>query len=209
MRYEISYDEKQLNEAISLFEFIGGNSDDAVRVAINKSTTPVRQLAQTRIREQINLKASYVKGRLKVTKATNKNLVGKILTNPQGILLSRFSTDAAVRNFSGGSKPEEPARGIRVKVKPKGATKSVSGKPGEIDGKPFFMILPKSGALAIVGRKTTLGKRGGKIKVFSGPSVSQVFTDVKDEVLPEATKIYTTKLLEAINFLLIKKYPQE
>ena len=105
--------------------------------------------------------------------------------------------------------PEVPKRGIRVKVKPSGATKSVSGAPGETKGKPFYLILPNSRRVAIAARRATPGPKGGNLKVFNAPSLSQVFNTVRDDVLPEASDIYQAQLLDAMRFLLAKKFPKE
>ena len=43
--YNVELDRSQIAEAISLFEFVGGNSDDALRVAINKAGPKVRTIA--------------------------------------------------------------------------------------------------------------------------------------------------------------------
>jgi len=58
--YNVELDRSQIAEAISLFEFVGGNSDDALRVAINKAGSKVKTLAGRKIREQVSLKAAYV-----------------------------------------------------------------------------------------------------------------------------------------------------
>jgi hypothetical protein len=72
------------------------------------------------------------------------------------------------------------------------------------------MVLPKSRALGIARRRSTPGPQGGKYEVAYGPSVSQVFgKDTRDKLLPEAGKELTAQLLDAVRFLLQKKYPKE
>lgn len=203
--YSVDVDQGQVKDALSLFAFLGGNSDEAIRVATNKAVPRVRTESSKQIRSQIRLKAGYVNGRLTITKATRKNLTSKISAPSRGILLSRFSTDTSLTSdkVTWLKPPPLPARGPRVKVKPDQSPKGVAGKPGEITGKPFYMVLRNSRALAIVGRKP-----GGGIKVFYGPSVSQAFTDVRDDVLQEAAEIYEKELLDAVRFLLQKQYPR-
>lgn len=209
--YTVEPNREQLAEAIALFEFIGGNTRDAVRVAINKAGPQVRTASSKAIRESIRLKASYVNGKLGFKRATNANLSGKIETESRGLLLSRFSTDPLIANserVSWVKPPPIPSYGIRVKVKPTGAFKTVRGD-SDIDGKPFYMVLPNSRALAIAGRLKPgkRGKKGGKIKVFYSPSVSQVFNRVKDEV--PASDIYTKQLIDAMRYVLSKRKPTE
>lgn len=204
--YEIKPDEAQLAEAKSLFEFVGGNSGDAIRVAINRSAPKVRTKASQAIRTEVRLQAAYVNQRLVIRKASRANLSGAITTPSRGLLLSKFSTDSQVSGdkVSWIKPPDEPPRGIRVKVKPSGPIKAVGGDP-----KPFYMVLPKSRQLAIVRRRQTLGAQGGEIEVLYGPSLSQVFNTVRGDVLPEAGQIYQAELLDAMRFLLAKQYPRE
>lgn len=217
--YSVDVDDSSVRDALSLFEFLGGNSDEALRVAINRtgkkvlsgSSMPGGSVSR-RIRDQIRVKAKYLsekdgrgKPRLSFDRATRRSLAGRITTQSRGILLSRFSTDANLSGKTSWLKPPPlPKRGPRVKVKPKGATQQVRGRPGEVSGKPFYMVLKNSRALAIVARRSDRG-----IKVFYGPSVSQVFNTVRDDVLPQASATYQSELLDAIRFLLAKRYPKE
>lgn len=67
-------------------------------------------------------------------------------------------------------------------MKPAGGAKVFDGD-SEIEGKPFYIVLPgTSGRVAIAGRRSKIGSEGGRIKVFYGPSLSQVFTDVKEDI---------------------------
>ena len=201
LQYDIKPDEAQLADAISLFEFVGGNTSDAVRVAINKTAPKIRTRASSAIRSQVRLTAAYVRDRLTIRKAMRTNLTGAIQTPSRGLLLSRFSTDPLIA----GDKvdwikpPLVPAGGIKVKVKPDGEAKAVGGKP-------FYMVLKNSRAIGIV-RRIGAGRRG--IEVLHGPSLSQVFNTVRDDVLPEATAEYQAQLLDAMRYLLAKKYPPE
>lgn len=214
--YSVEADSDDLREARSLFEFVGGNSEDAVRVAINRTGPKVRTKASKAIRSQVRLKARFVKEKLKFKRASRKNLSGAITTPSRGLLLTRYSTDPKI----GGSKgqwakpPPIPSRGIKVKVKP-------TGRPKTMSNNWFYMVLKDSKALGIVRRRSSGeiaaarskgkggGSRGGKIDVAYGPSISQVFNTVRDDVLPEASEIYQGELLDAMRFLLTKKFPKE
>ena len=205
--YNVNVDQSQIAEAKALFEFVGGNTDEALRVAINKTTPKVRTASSRAIRDQVRLQAAYVNERLSSIKATRKSLNGRIRAASRGLLLSRFSTDPIVAGDKVGwwKPPAMPAQGIRVKVKPDGAAKVVTGDSETRGNTPFYMIINGGNNVAIAARV-----RGGrKIKVFSGPSLSQVFNTVRDDVSPAAAEVFTGELLDAMRYLLVKKYPPE
>lgn len=210
LQYEITADTAQVAEAVSLFEFVGGNTSDAIRIAINKAAPKVKTMASRAIRDQVALRASYVNERLKVTKATRARLSAAITTPGRGLLMTRYSTDPTVAlgvdKLSWIKPPPIPPGGIRIKIKTNGATKAA---PSLGDNKPFYMVLKNSHALAIVVRRESPGKSGGKIMVDYSPSLSQVFNTVRGDVLPAAGAEYQAQLLDAMRYLLVKKYPPE
>ena len=215
--YDIEIDRESLRDAISLFEFIGGNTAKAERVAINKTGRKVRSStalpgggASQRIRSQVRLKASYVNDRLTFQPASDGRLIGRITAPSSGLLLSRFSTDTQIASegISWVSAPEVPPRGIRVKVKPGGPIKVVQGD-SETTGEPFYLVLSNSRALGIAARRRFPGPRGGELKVFYGPSLSLVWKGEKDDMLPVAQREFNDQMVDAMRFLLQRRYPQE
>jgi len=206
--YDIGFDKEQLAEATALFEFIGGNAQEAQRVAVNKTGPKIRTLASSEIRNQIRLKAGYVNKRLKFNRAKKGNLTARIAAPSRGMLLSRFSTDSRIAGdkVSWIKPPPQPKRGIRVKVKPKGRPQIVSGGGPGTTGKPFYMVI-QGGRLAIAARKSGQGPGGRKVDVLHGPSLSQVFTNVKDDVTPDAQAEYTKQMADAMRYLLAKRRP--
>ncbi len=203
--YGAQANQEQVAEAMRFFEFVGGNTSDAMRIAINKATPKVRTLASAKLREQVRLQAGYVKDKLAIRKATKSNLSGAIRAEKRGLLLSRFSTDAQVA--SDGIRwlkpPNEPSGGIRVKVKPSGSPKAVSPGAG---GKPFYIVLKTSRALGIARRT---GPRRNDLEVLHGPSVSQVFDDVRGDIQPQASEELTKQVIDAMRYLMLKQYPPE
>lgn len=201
--YNVQVDEVAVADAAALFTFVGGNSEDALRIAINKTAPKIRTLASKAIRTQVRLSASYVGERLTVTKATRKKLTGAIGTPTRGLLLSRFSTDPLIAGEKVGwiRPPLIPSGGIRVKIKPSGAPK---GAPGLGGNKPFYMVLNKGANVGIMARDAS-----GKVQALYGPSLSQVFNTVRDDVLPPAGAELQAQLLDAMRYLLVKKYPPE
>ena len=201
--YNITIDREAIQDAISAFEFVGGNSADALRIAINKTAPKVKTAASRAIREQVSLKAAYVNDRLTFKRATRADLAGAIRTPSRGLLLSRFSTEPNVANesISWIKPPPAPFGGHYVKIKPGGPAKKVGRGT---DSKPFYIVLKNSRALGIARRTAA-----GKIDVLHGPSLSQVFDGVRGDVLPAAGVELQAQLLDAMRYLLVKKSPPE
>jgi hypothetical protein len=208
--YQIEVNQQQLAEVDSLLRHIKADSDKALTIGANKAGPKIRTLSSKKIREQVRLKAGYVSKHLKFERAT-KTKPAKINTPSRGMLLSRFSTDALIADPDRTSwirPPEIPARGIRVKVKPSGSATTIGNPPGTV-GKPFYLILKNSGRVGIAFRRAKVGKEGGKLDVRHGPSLSQVFNGVKDEVLPEASAEFQRQVHEAALFLVRKEAMRE
>jgi hypothetical protein len=201
LTYEVQVDRAALGNALSLFEFVGGNTDEALRIAINKAGPKIKTASSRSIREQVNLKAGYVGDRLTFTKATRSNLSGAIKTPSRGLLLSRFSTDASVANdsISWVRPPPTPANGIYVKIKPTGGRVKV-GSGG--DSKPFYLVLRGSRALGIARRKAD-----GKLDVLHGPSLSQVFNTVRNDVMPVAVQELQDQMIDAMRYIMVRQFP--
>ena len=204
--YDIQVNEDQIAEARAFFEFVGGNIDDAMRIAINRGVRGARTLASRAIRDQVRLGASYVNERLVETKATRQRLYGALRAERRGLLLSRFSTDPLIAGdkVSWIKPPEIPPGGIRVKVKPDGSPKIVG--PNEDGRKPFYIVLNK-------GRNVGIAHSGYNrqmrpvVNVLYGPSISQVFQTVRKDITPDVSQRLQDELLDAMRYLLAKEYP--
>lgn len=201
--YNVSVDQDQVRVTVSLFEFVGGNSQDALRIAINRAGPKVKTAASRRIREQVNLKAAYVNERLTFTRATKARLTGAIKTPSRGLLLSRFATEPGIadESISWIKPPPAPYGGHYVKIKPDQPEVKV-GRGS--DSKPFYLVQKNSRALAIARRRAD-----NTIDVLRGPSLSQVFNTVRGDVLPQAGEALQDELLDATRYLLAKQYPPE
>lgn len=208
--YSVDVDQAAVADAVSAFEFVGGNTSDALRIAINKTAPKIKTLASAAIRDQVSLSASYVRERLVVTKATRHRLSAAISTPARGLLMTRYSTDKTIAlgtdRLNWIKPPPIPSSGIKIKIKSNGAAKSAPSYP---DQKPFYMVLRNSRALAIVHRRLTPGPNGGRFHIYYSSSLSQVFDDVRGDVLPTASAEYQAQLLDAMRYLLVKKYPPE
>jgi len=233
--YNVEVDKAQVADAVALFEFVGGNSKDALRIAINKAGPKIlsgqkKPTIVSEIQKDVRLTATFIKNNIVFAGASRSRLSGRLSAEPRGVLMARYSTDKAVQSGNaksdkgklgkkGGATWFKPPpisnRGIKIKIKP-------NGSPVTLSRDFFYMVLPKSRALGIVRRLTKSersaaiargsgpGSSGGKYDVLYAPSVSQVFKNgTRDKLLPRAGEVLTEQLLDAMRYLLQKKYPKE
>lgn len=211
INYTVKVDEEAVKETTAYFEFIGGKTEDALRVALNKTTPKIRTASSRAIREQVRLSASFVGGRLVIKKATRASLNAAIKVPERGMLLARYAADASVSGdkVSWLKPPLVPKSGIKVKIKPAAGSKILKGRSDTAGNKPFYILLNKGKTLAIAARLTAAGQAGGKIKIFNGPSLSQVFSGVRKDVMPAAGAELQLQLIDAMRYLLLKQNPPE
>ncbi len=162
---KISVDRAAVREIESDLAHLKNGAERAMSRAINHTLGVTRTEASREIRSQVRLKAAYVRERLKVRKATVTKASGAIQTPSRGQLLSRYPYTVYANN-----------KGIGVSVKPGAGSRQ--RMPGA------FEITFANGVTAIAirtKRGSGLGRSEG-LKVLYGPSISQVFTDVKDDL---------------------------
>lgn len=167
----IRVDRRAIRQVESDLSHLKNGAPKALSRAINHTLTVTRTEASKEIRKQVKLKAGYVRKKLTLRKANTGNLTGAISTPSRGTLLSRYPH----RQYKNGN--------IGVQVKPAGGKKKMPGA---------FFIHFSNGNTGIAIRTKHgpgLGRSEG-IKVLYGPSVSQVFTDVKDDLQqPSANRL--------------------
>ena len=162
----IRIDQAAVREIYEDLAHIKNGAPRAMSRAINHTLKVVRTEASVEIRKQVKLKAGYVAGKdgkLKIISATTSKLHGAIQAPTRGTLLTRYPHRQYVKG------------GIGVQVKPSGGKQKMPSA--------FFITLG-NGVQAIAVRTKWgpgLGRSEG-LKVLYGPSVSQVFTDVKDDL---------------------------
>ena len=209
--FSVTPDQDQLREAKELFQFVGGNAKEAVRIAVNKTAQRMRIVARKEIRKDVRLSLSYVNDKLKVRTAKKGQDSARITTPSRGLRLTKYSIDdsiaaenvswikpplAAVRQKGGKTPP------FMVQVKPNGSLESVTGK--EKKSKPFVIVGKNNGALILVQRNAA-----GKLDALYGPSLSQVFSGVRERIIPDAEKELIKQMNAAMNTLLKKQFPAE
>ncbi|MGM0517898.1 MAG: phage tail protein [Pseudomonadota bacterium] len=180
---KIKVDQAQIKSIYDDLAHIKNGAPRAMSRAINHTLGVTRTESSKEIRKQVKLKAGYVRDKLKIRKATVSQLQGAIQTPTRGTLLTRYPH----RQYKKG--------GIGVQVKPSGGKQKMPGA---------FFITFGNGVQAIAYRTKSgpgLGRSEG-IKVLYGPSVSQVFTDVKDDLqAPSGNRLMQRLAYEADRLL--------
>lgn len=167
----IRMDRDQVRAVEQRLQDIKRGAPTAMSRAINHTLGVTRTEAGKEIRKQVALKAGYVRERLRIKRATVSAPVGAIRTPSRGILLTRYPH----RKYKNGD--------IGVKIKPGRGFK-------RMEGAFFIGPLSNSGATAIAFRNQYgpgLGRTEG-LRFTYGPSVSQVFTDVKNDLVAPSSE---------------------
>lgn len=210
LKVGVEVDNASLADAVALFEFLGGNSKEATRKAVNKAARRIRIVSRREIRKDLRLTSSYVSERLKVKAAKRGQVSASIETPSRGLRLAHFSTDSeiATERVSWIKVPESAKSSkskpkiFSVQIKPGGPVQPVHGKPGK--SKPFFIVGKNSRALIMVQRRNN-----GSLDALYGPSLSQAFERVRERVLPDAKAELEKQMIAAMNTILKKQHPTE
>jgi hypothetical protein len=166
--------------------------------AINKTIASARTTSARKIREQVNLPASYLNrpDRLGVTKkATRGDLEAIITGRHRQTSLARFATSGRV-----GGKP-----GTRIQVKPGLATFLPKAffirlRSGNTDGGPgnigLAIRLPAGQRPSKAYKPTELGKN---LWLLYGPSIDQIFDDVATDISPATADALEAEFLRLMD----------
>ncbi len=182
-----------LAEVRSALGRAGGVARKAARLAINDTARKMRTAGSKAIREQVNLKAKYVNDRLDVSKkATDDSLSAIISGRQRNTLLYRYGAKVLTRKAKHperskgfpalGIPPGRKLAGVSVKVKRGGPRKKMRGAfivHGLKDSKASAVAIPMEGRYSSGNRK---------FDALYGPSVQQVWTDVREDLAPEAER---------------------
>ncbi len=158
-------------------QLTGKHSAVALQTVLSDAAKHGRERAVSAIAGQVALGKPYIGRHLRVLPPAQKGdfLEAGVQATRRGVLLSRFENRGLL------VPKKHPRRG-------KGSTKhgGVTGmiKPGRRYTEPkfFYISLRGSGATGIAVRT---GKGRSAYKVLQGPSVSQVFQSVRNDIAPE------------------------
>jgi len=184
----IDVDRAQFEAAQERLAHIKNGAARALSRALNKTASKARTVSSTEIRKQINLTAAVVREKLTIRKATVGVLSAGLRTEKRGLLLYHFVTNL------GNAQTGRPRTKIRVQVKP-GNTVVLGGA---------FYVRTLNSNLLTPAIRTGAGRY--PIKVLHGPSVSQVFTSVKDDIAPDMNDVLAANFQHETEWLL-NKYP--
>ncbi|WP_435234481.1 phage tail protein [Psychromonas sp. PT13] len=168
--------------------------------AINRATRKALTLAVNNIKSQVNLKAPYIRSKLKVyQRATAQNPEGVLGAESRGVLLDRFDGQQIVTKAKHPNRSKgDPLRGIASGYKSKGVTVKVKAK-GAAKFMPGFYIPLNNGnganGMAIAVRT---GRGQKDYKVLYGPSVSQTFNYVRNDISAQTQEIVISELLNEL-----------
>lgn len=202
---EVEVNEQQLNDVRERLDYIKNGANRALSRALNKTASKAKTEASKAIRTQVRLTADYVRDKLKGPadgfqyKATIEKLTSKISTPKRGVRLDNFLT--SLFPYRAG----RPTAPIKVKVKPSSSAISIASGfwvPAKNSG--GYLIAVRNEVLRAQGMKQKLSS--GQYTVLSGPSLSQVFTAVKDDI-SDAMNEYLAQSLERETSWLIQKNP--
>ncbi len=201
----VEIDPTQVQEIRDRLDYLANGANRALSRALNKTASKAKTLSSRAIRDQVNLSATYVRERLKGPangweyKATVTKLQAKLSTPKRGILLREFVT-----NF-GNARAGRPLTPIRLKVKTGGSSQPlVSGFYVRTKGSNVLTPAVRNEILRRLGMTRTLDN--GAFTVLHGPSLSQVFTDVKDSIAADMSALLAENMTREMDWLL-QKYP--
>lgn len=170
-------------EAAKELKTLGQEGQRAVTRALNKTATKTRTLASKDIRSQVNLKAGYVREKLRIKKATFKQPQAVIYASRRGVLMTRYPHKVL-------------SRGVSVRIKKGKARKVMKGA---------FVTTVNAGGkkvqvIAVQHRPRARYSTGNlKFDVLYGPSVSQVFQTARADITPEVEQYLAQQIEREID----------
>lgn len=205
---EIEINEAQLAAAQAQLSYIKNGTAKALSRALNKTASKAKTEASKAIRSQVRLSASYVREKMQgpangfAYKATINRLSSRIATPRRGIRLDNFLT--SLSPYRAG-RPTEP---VKVKVKPTGGAIKIASA--------FWVPAKNSGGYLIAVRNDVLRAKGMKDKlspgaytVLSGPSLSQVFNSVRDDISGPMNEYLATVFDREVAYLIAQNTPAD
>lgn len=180
MRTEISY--KGLAGYEELLERAPAVTRKAARLALNWGARRARTEGSKEIRRQVNLTKTYVDERLYIKQFASENDLTTIIAGrARNTSLRRFGSRQSTRKGKNA--------GVMVSVKPGRQVKMrraffIKLKGGGVDGFNTGVAIRLKSGEPFEGRTKQFDKSDSGLYLLYGPSVDQVWTDVKEDILP-------------------------
>lgn len=167
----MSFDD-EIKKAESSIRELAQKVGDRSAAALAEASYKARDRAVDKIADQVLLDKSYIRQRIEVIAAKKDELgwSAEVRALRRGVLLSRFSHAPVFGPRKSGDGQKQV--GVSGQITPQKSYRS-----------SFFYIALKSGAMGIAKRTERTGR--DNYKVLYGPSVSQVFTSVREDIAGE------------------------
>tara|TARA_R110002124_G_scaffold213962_1_gene379983 strand:- start:14363 stop:14932 length:570 start_codon:yes stop_codon:yes gene_type:complete len=166
----VQVDVSGLDGELARFAAVPGKLQRAIRLALNTVGRKVRTISWREVRDEINLKPSYIRNEVNFIPATADALRVIIYARKKGVTLSQFPHKQLYRKGANGKRVKA---GIRVRVS--------SSDTELIEGAFIAPIGPAGGLIVERIRKPRL-----PIEVLHGPSPSQVLETKLDDIGAQA-----------------------
>lgn len=188
-----------IDRFISSLERASANTNKAAKLAINDTARKKRTEGKKAIRDQVNLKASYVNQNLRLTrKASVADLGATISGRNRPTQLSRYGARRLTKKAKHPERSEGypeldiPAgrklAGVSVKVKAGGKRQKMRGA--------FLLPLNNTDRLGVAVRN---GPDQSDYEILYGPSVGQVWRDVREDLAPGAEEQLSDEFIRQLN----------
>lgn len=176
-------DQSKVNKILSYATAVENGAEKALHRALKSTRSKALTTLSRAIRDEVNLKKSYVLSKISFTNPSFSNPSFVIRTKKRGVLMTHYP----YRKMRDGS--------IKVRIKR-------GGKPKKIRGAFIIERLKNSKKPGIAVR---IGKGRGDIEVLHSPSVSQVMNTLiteKEGIKQELADYFTDRVeKEVVNIL--------
>ena len=188
----VRLNQQDIDTANRLLNGVKNGAKRAITRTLSRTLDKAATRANQEIRKDVRLTATYVRGKLLKNKPSFSKPTAILSAEKRGVLLTRYKYRVLAKG-----------KGVRVWVKQ-------SGSSADMPSAFLVRNLKNSGADGIAlppgikaPRDQGITSSGGtQFDVLHGPSVSQVFTEVKDEIEPEMSAFATQELLRQIDVIL-------
>lgn len=167
-------------------ESLSGDILTAAARAINRTSDRARTAAARAIREQVAFPGSYLnpsEGRLNVTSyATREKLEAVVTARTRPTMLARFAQGGAIGK---AGVTVEVAPGFAKFMKKAFLIRLPAGRKGDVDTKSNLGLAIRLKPNEVIHNKRVMQRLKGNLYLLYGPSVSQVFSTVREDIAPE------------------------
>lgn len=174
---------------------------DAATDALNAAAEKARDDGIQQITKELNLDRDYVAKYLTVNQqARRTELFARISAKRRSVLAPRYGAEQATTQSISGRSSGDPYRGIPAGEKAAGSKPWGVKRGGNTVAwrNAFFIRGDVSNAWLMIARQGDGDKWGNDLKTIYGPSVSQAWKSVRDDVAPAAMALAQERFLEQL-----------